>query len=164
MIAKRVHVSKENLATLKCPHCGIIKFVSVAKFRGHKHSLKVKCTCGNTFTASLNFRKHYRKSTSIAGKYVRIHEQITKAELDAPTLKCTVTDLSLSGLSLSIPGAHELKAGDEVMVHFILDDHANTEIKRKATVRYIDKGLVGCRFSSDDSPFYDKALGFYLMP
>ncbi len=164
MIAKRVHVNKENLAAIKCPHCGIMKLISVVKFKGHKHSLKVKCTCGDSFSASLDFRERYRKSTNIDGKYAKLDMDLRRVEMQEPNLKCKIADLSLSGLALSISGAHDLREGDDVMVQFILDDQAGTNIKRRATVRSIGQGFVGCQFAEADSPAYDKALGFYLMP
>lgn len=81
-----------------------------------------------------------------------------------PNLKCKVADLSLSGLALTIIGSHNLQVGDELMAEFALDDKANTHIKRKAIIRVIGQGFVGCQFDEADSPAYDKALGFYLMP
>lgn len=164
MIAKRVHVNKENLAAIKCPHCGIMKLISVAKFKGHKHSLKVRCTCGESFSAALDFRERYRKSTNLDALYAKIDMDLRRVEMQEPNLKCKVADLSLSGLALSINGAHDLRVGDDVIVRFSLDDQVNTEIKRRATVRVIGQGFVGCQFAESDSPAYDKALGFYLMP
>lgn len=164
-MSKRVRVNKENLAAIKCPHCECIKLVSVDKFRGVKHSLKVKCNCNNSFSVSLDFRERYRKSTNIDAKYVKIDSDIKATDNKVePNLKCKVADLSLSGLALTIMGSHELQVGDELMVEFTLDDRSNTHIKRKADIRVVGQGFVGCQFDESDSPTYDKALGFYLMP
>ena len=164
MITKRVHVNKENLAAIKCPHCGTMKLISVAKFKGCKHSLKVKCTCSNNFAVSLNFRERYRKSTDIDGKYGKVDHDIKVLEVQDPKNKCKIADLSLSGVALSINGAHDLQIGDDIMVSFTLDDTSRTDIKRLAKVRVVGQGFVGCKFDEVDSPLYDKALGFYLMP
>ncbi|MEN8141014.1 MAG: PilZ domain-containing protein [Thermodesulfobacteriota bacterium] len=137
-----------------------MKLISVAKFKGHKHSLKVKCTCGESFAAALDFRERYRKSTNLDAKYGKL-DRVEKIE---PRMKCKIADLSLSGLALSISGSHDLRVGDDVMVQFNLDDQVKTEIKRRVTVRSIGQGFVGCQFAEADSPAYDKALGFYLMP
>ena len=164
-MSKRVRVNSDNLAAIKCPHCQSIKLVSVDKFKGVKHSLKVKCTCNNSFSVSLDFRERYRKSTNIDAKYVKVDRDIKNADIQTePTLKCKVADLSLSGLALTIVGSHNLQVEDELMVEFTLDDKASTYIKRKAVIRVIGQGFVGCQFDEVDSPAYDKALGFYLMP
>ncbi len=164
-MAKRVRVNSDNLAAIKCPHCQSMKLISVHKFKGLKHSLKVKCTCNNSFSVSLDFRERYRKSTNIDAKYVKLDKDIKQKAMQAePTLKCKVADLSLSGLALTIIGSHNLQVGDELMTEFALDDKANTHIKRKAIIRVIGQGFVGCQFDEADSPAYDKALGFYLMP
>ncbi len=164
-MSKRVRVNSDNLAAIKCPHCQSVKLISVHKFKGLKHSLKVKCTCNNSFSVSLDFRERYRKSTNIDAKYIKIDKDIKKrGMLVEPNLKCKVADLSLSGLALTIIGSHNLQVGDELMVDFTLDDKASTHIKRKANIRVIGQGFVGCQFDEADSPAYDKALGFYLMP
>ncbi|MBU0682149.1 MAG: PilZ domain-containing protein [Proteobacteria bacterium] len=164
-MSKRVRVNNDNLAAIKCPHCQSMKLISVHKFKGLKHSLKVKCTCNNSFSVSLDFRERYRKSTNIDAKYVKFDKDIRIVKGQAePNLKCKVADLSLSGLALTIIGSHNLQVGDVLMVEFDLDDKANTHIKRKAIIRVIGQGFVGCQFDEAGSPAYDKALGFYLMP
>lgn len=162
MISKRVRVNKENLAAIKCPHCATMKLISVKKFKGDKHSLNVKCTCNNSFSVSLDFREKYRKSTNISGKYAKINPDFPS--LQSPDLKCQIADLSLTGVALSIPGAHDIRIGDELVVAFTLDDKIETNIQRRAVVRVIGQGFVGCQFDEVESPAYDKALGFYLMP
>ena len=162
MISKRVHVNKENLAAIKCPHCGTMKLISVKKFKGDKHSLNVKCTCNNSFSVSLDFREKYRKSTNIDGKYSKFDTSISA--VPEPNMKCKIADLSLTGVALSISGAHDLQVGNEVVVAFRLDDTVETNIQRRAVVKVIGQGFVGCQFDEVDSPAYDKALGFYLMP
>lgn len=162
MISKRVRVNKENLAAIKCPHCATMKLISVKKFKGDKHSLNVKCTCNNSFSVSLDFREKYRKSTNIAGKYTKIDPAVSA--IQPPHLKCQIADLSLTGVALSIPGAHDLRVGDELVIAFNLDDKVETPIQRRAVVRVIGQGFVGCQFDEVESPAYDKALGFYLMP
>lgn len=164
-MAKRVRVNNDNLAAIKCPHCQSMKLISVHKFKGVKHSLKVKCTCDNSFSVSLDFRERYRKSTDIDAKYVKIDKDIKKIEGRAePHLKCKVADLSLSGLALTIIGSHALQVGDLLLVEFTLDDKARTHIRRKVNVRVVGQGFVGCQFDEAGAPAYDKALGFYLMP
>ncbi len=162
MISKRVRVNKENLAAIKCPHCGTMKLISVKKFKGDKHSLNVKCTCNNSFSVALDFREKYRKSTNIDGKYCKIDP--LGLSVHAPDSKCQIADLSLTGVALSIPGAHDLRVGDELVIAFTLDGRMPTDIQRRVVVRVIGQGFVGCQFDEVESPAYDKALGFYLMP
>ncbi|MDA3971215.1 MAG: PilZ domain-containing protein [Desulfobulbaceae bacterium] len=161
MISKRVRVTKENFAAIKCPHCSAMKLISVEKFKGDKHSLKVKCTCNNSFSVSLDFREKYRKSMNMYGRYSLIDPSL--ATMPTPAKECKIVDLSLTGLAVSISGAHDLRVGSEIVVAFTLDAKPETDIQRRAVVKVVGQGFVGCQFDETESPLYDKALGFYLM-
>lgn len=161
MSSKRVRVTKENFAAIKCPYCSAMKLISVERFKGDKHSLNVKCTCNNSFSVSLDFRKKYRKSMNIYGKYSLIDS--SAATLPTPAKKCKIVDLSLTGLALSLSGAYDLRVGNEIVVAFTLDDKPETDIQRRAVVKVVGQGFVGCQFDETAAPIYDKSLGFYLM-
>ena len=77
-----VFVNKEDMALFSCPHCGKMKHVSVAKFKDVKHSLQVKCGCGQTFPVDLNFRSKFRKDTEILGYYHPVGGKRPNPEVD----------------------------------------------------------------------------------
>lgn len=158
-----VFVNKENMALFACPHCGKMKHVSVAKFKGAKHSLRVKCGCGQTFPVNLNFRNKYRKNTDILGYYHHVHDERPNPEVEESN--CTIVNLPLGGIGLKLLNDKNLKAGDEVIVEFILDDRKKSEMNRRVIVRHVGKDrYIGGEFCDVDQNQYDKTLGFYLMP
>lgn len=158
-----VFVNKDNMALIMCPHCGKMKHVSVAKFKNAKHSLQVKCACGQKFPVDLNFRSKFRKDTNLHGYYHRLSEK--KPDPMVVGSNCTVVNLSLGGLGLRLTDKRKLTVGEEIGIEFVLDDKKKSEIKRRFIVRHVSQdGYVGGEFIGDDQNQYDKTLGFYLMP
>ncbi|MFZ5760076.1 MAG: PilZ domain-containing protein [Thermodesulfobacteriota bacterium] len=159
-----VFVNQENMALFHCPHCGRMKHVSVLQFKDKKHSLQVKCACQQTFQVDLNFRKRYRKETSLPG-------YCCKAGADggwpagARKSNCTVVNVSMGGIGLRLHYAHSYAAGDLLLVDFTLDDRKQSRLQRRVIVRHVgENGYIGAEFSDSDQALYEKALGFYLMP
>ena len=161
----KASVSADGKIALHCPNCGLIKQVSVKKFKGEKHTLKVRCRCRHLMTVDLDFRQKYRKSTNLHGEYaILTHEDQRKEMLEEPLFhKCLVANVSLTGLGLVVSG-HGLKVGDELRIRFTLDDRKKSKMDRTVKVRVIEKNYIGCEFIDDAYYQYDKTLGFYLMP
>ena len=65
-----IHIRDNNAATLVCPACGLVRQIAVAKFRNDRHTLAIRCRCGHVYSVLLDFRRHFRKPTSLAGTYV----------------------------------------------------------------------------------------------
>jgi hypothetical protein len=142
------------VAVLKCPSCEKVKQSKVDKFKGARHVLKVRCSCGIYFLVNLEFRKTYRKETNLTGKYTLLPEEIHQGRI-------VITNISKGGVGLQIPGVHKLKEGDNLQVQFVLDDVHSSEIDKKVVVRLVEGEHVGCEFAEASS--HDKAIGFYLM-
>ena len=64
-----VHIRDGNSATLICPGCGLVRQIAAAKFRNDRHNRAIRCRCGTVFHVLLDFRRHFRKPTSLAGTY-----------------------------------------------------------------------------------------------
>ena len=161
----KAFVTPDNKVALHCPHCNLVKQVSVAKFKGDKHTLKVRCSCNNLLNVELDFRQKYRKKTNLNGDYtVLTYGNQRKKMIDKPLFhKCLVVNISLTGLGLIVAG-HGLKIGDGLRVRFTLDDKKKSEIDRIVLIRVIEHNYIGCEFNDDAYYQYDKTLGFYLMP
>ncbi|MDY6987106.1 MAG: PilZ domain-containing protein [Thermodesulfobacteriota bacterium] len=154
MEVQKVYVNPDNTAVVKCPHCDTTKVVHVGKFKGPKRRLKIRCTCNASLPVTFEFRKAYRKETSLQGFYAKA------PPAQAPG-KIEVKDISMTGIRFVTASPHTLRKGDEVIVRFTLDDRKRSKIEKKAVVRWIKERSVGCRFS--ESVQYDKVFGFYLM-
>jgi hypothetical protein len=150
----KTFVRPNGTAVLTCPYCDRQKEITVASFRGHKHKLKVKCFCKNSFTVFLEFRKSLRKITQLPGAFVNHSQNSTKCHL-------LVLDVSLIGLTFSSLDALIVNKGDELSIEFTLDDGHHTKISRDAIVRNIRPGAVGVEFEKT-SGVVDGSLGYYI--
>lgn len=157
MRSTSVFVNEENMALINCPYCESMKQVPVDKFKGTKHSLKVKCACGEVFKVDLNFRKNIRKKTDLAGKYYKESGHKSAAE------ECQVVNLSFRGVGLKIYREGTVEKDNKLIVAFTLDDTRQTAVERKVQVRHVEGSYVGAEFIDYDGDHLDKYIGFYLM-
>lgn len=155
----KVFVTKGHSATIRCPSCGATKSFSVERFKGKSHSLKLRCGCDRLFKVDLDFRRAYRKKTSLSGYYAVL---ILDGQENGRQLRMLVHDLSNTGMGITTSGVHGLKVDDIMRVKFVLDDPKETVVEKKVIVRRIIGNHVGCEFQGP-SP-NDRELGFYLMP
>ncbi|KAF0190189.1 MAG: PilZ domain-containing [Desulfobulbaceae bacterium] len=173
---QRIFVKPDDTAIIQCPECHLAKTISVGEFRSSRHSIKVRCTCGHSYPVDLDFRRSYRKKTSLAGLY----ETHTK-ELDDKHWKKTrltgvytiqhpasgdghmqVTNLSTGGLQFITSSKHTIEVGQQVRVSFTLDDRKQTEIIIIVTIQSVNGSVIGCQFVGNEP--LEQALRFYLFP
>lgn len=148
----KAYVDHDDTALLVCPHCKLARVTNVAKFKERKDALKVRCRCRNIYGVHLEFRRAYRKATSLEGRY------------SGPTGRggrMTVKNVSQGGIGFLTSSPHQLKQGDLVSIEFKLDDGKDSVINRRAVVRVVEDLYVGVQFSLAAGA-YDAALGFYL--
>ena len=162
----KVSVNSEGFALINCPSCGLVKRVSLVKFKGEKHTLKVRCGCGVMLSADLDFRQFYRKATDLEGMFVN-YSLVDPDEATAESYvvhKCRIMNISQGGLGIQVPEGPVVKAGDDLRIKFTLDDKKNSELDRRVVVRAVRDNYLGCEFTDLEYYIYDKTLGFYLMP
>lgn len=173
---QKVFVKPDDTTTIQCPVCHLITTVNVEKFRATRHTITTRCACGHSFPVNLEFRKHYRKETSLLGKYEnrpsKINENPWKKtnltgvySMKAPATgrgHMQVTNISTGGLRFTIPGRHTIKVGDQVRVTFTLDNLKQTEIDKRVIVQSIAGHIISCQFTSDEP--LEQDLRFYLFP
>ena len=149
-------VNKENYTAFTCPYCQKTHRVSVAKHKGTKHTLIVKCTCQEKIEVNLNFRQFYRKPVKLAGEVLNVSSG--KRNWCA----MTVVDLSMSGLKFKIPGHQNIREGHRLQVRFTLDDQQANVIDKEARVVAVRDDTYGCEFLN--LAYEEKELGYYLFP
>lgn len=157
MRSTTVFVNDENMALIHCPHCNSIKQVPVSKFKGEKHTLKVKCACGDVFQVDLNFRKNIRKKMDLSGTFHKASEHKSLA------VECRIKNLSFRGIGIELFQEGNISKGDKVVVSFTLDDTKNTLVKRKMQVHHVVGNYIGGEFIEVEGDNLDKQIGFYLM-
>jgi hypothetical protein len=115
--------------------------------------MKVSCKCGEMFRVEIEFRKYYRKSVKLPGKYIHLNSP-KRGEM-------IVVDLSMIGLGFITESPHGFQVGDHLEVHFQLDNSHRSEIRLKVVVRTLKDLFVGVERT--DTLLCIEDLGFYLM-
>ena len=150
----KAFVREDDTATIVCPACKLPKNVSVASYRNKSPELKVRCNCNNVFKVYLDFRRFYRKSTDLPGRYKTLNPRGHGGGM------IHVVNISKGGLGFTVSGMNTIEKGHRIEVSFELDDKKMTHLIKEVVVQSVDKDFVGCRFSSSQA--YEKELGFYL--
>ncbi|MBU0946900.1 MAG: PilZ domain-containing protein [Bacteroidetes bacterium] len=156
MDIQKAFVKDNDMASIRCPKCEIVKDIDVGKFRNNKHTLKTRCRCGYVFAIALEFRKHYRKPTNLEGIYT----------LTGPPSngggRMQIQNISRSGVGFTISGLHNIHVGQKASLSFTLDNKKQTKIVKEVIIRTIRENAIGCEFL--DQGDLGKDLGFYLRP
>jgi transcription elongation factor Elf1 len=155
MEPQKAFVREDGTTVLKCPHCRHARTVSVAKLKDKKKVIKIKCSCQQSYSVSLELRKMYRKDTNLNGQFVNL-------SLDNERGTMFVKDISMGGIGFTVIGRNNIQQDHELEVTFTLDDAHSSVISKQVIVRIVRGKFVGCEFRHAHE--YDKALGFYLMP
>ena len=150
-----IHIRDNTAATLVCPACGLVRQIAVAKFRNDRHTLAIRCRCGHVYSVLLDFRRHFRKPTSLAGTYV------SRDPAGPGGGVIRILNISRSGVGFTVSGRHRILPGQELQIEFQLTDRNRTVIKKQAVVRTVQENTVGCEFLCAGE--LDKALGFFLQ-
>jgi len=157
---QKIFISDQDTASFQCPKCKKGKEADVSKYKKIETAvtLKVKCSCGNKFSVTLERRKYYRKETKFPGKF--IFSPLAGADQAG---QMTVLDISKGGLKLKIASSPRFKKEDILEVEFKLDNKNNTLIKKQVQVKNISGNIVNVEFCAyDTNDAGDKAIGFYL--
>ncbi len=159
-----LNVRKDKKVTLSCPDCLLVREISVDKYMGRKHFLKVNCPCGTAYGVNLNFRKHYRKQVSIGGYYTYddIVSVVNTGSSSSVPINCRIKNISMGGLGFTALDRMRTQLGDTLKVIFTLDKVPPETIEKNVIVRCINDNYIGCEFL-EESGFSDRSLGFYLM-
>ena len=155
MEPQKAFVREDGTTVLKCPFCRDARIVSVQKIKDKKKVVKIKCSCQESYSVSLELRKLYRKSTSLSGRYVNL-------SLNNENCRMIVKDVSMGGIGFEAVGKTHIKKEDEIEVTFTLDDTHSSVIKKQVVVKMVRDKFAGCEYVQPRA--YDKTLGFYLLP
>ena len=151
----KTFVRNNNTATVICPACNRAKNISAEPYRNKKHDIRVRCVCGEFFTLRLDFRRHYRKLTSLAGTY----SIITPNKPGGGVMH--IRNISRGGIGFTVSGRHNMGEGLRVRLAFQLNDRNQTKLRKEAIIRSVKGNYIGCQFPPNDP--IEKALGFYLQ-
>ena len=103
------------------------------------------------------YRRFHRKETDLKGYYAKLPATEERAMI-------LVMNVSPTGLAFLTHSMHTLSKGDMLHLRFNLDDREHSLVTKRAIVRWVEDGHVGCEFikSIEYEDRYDTALNFYL--
>lgn len=148
------YVDTNQRITIVCPECGYKRTMDVSDKVPTGRVVNAKCRCGRRFGLKIDFRRLYRKKVNLTGHFFDL--------TNGRSGDIVVKDISKGGVGFSYHGSPKLRINDYLELHFQLDDAKNSHIKKRVTVKSIQKDFIGTQF--EDAGGYDTNLGFYLMP
>ncbi len=151
----KIHVRENNTATFICPSCGTVKHFDAGRFHHQRHIVSVRCRCQQVFSILLDFRRTYRKQTSLDGTY----EILSEGGVGGGIIH--INNISRGGIGFSVSGLHRIEKDQVIQVEFQLNDKNRTVLKKQAVVRSVRQNSIGCEFKCNAD--LDKALGFFLQ-
>lgn len=165
---QKVQVGADNTATVACPHCGLCYKVNALKVEPRGRSYRLKCKCGDGYSAFFEFRENPRRALHVKGFYRKVKEVYVRGTArtvpasEGGLDKMQVKNVSRTGIGFVVPTGHGLKVGDNIEVMFTLDDAEGSRMERTAVVRRVSgEDYVGCQFM--DVGHFDEATGFYVI-
>ncbi len=152
-----VFVHKKIVVSFQCPVCNLEKSINVEKIKDVSHwNVKATCRrCAHKFKVSFNFRKYYRKETSLHGLLFASYETLE------PLADVHITDISLTGLGFESE-RWPLRPGETLVVRFLLDDEDQSPLEKEIEIRSVRGAKVGAIFR--DTKGFDAVLGKYILP
>ena len=151
-----VFVHKKKKLVVTCPNCKLEKEIDIENIQGVDYRFaNATCKrCMNTFSVSFNFRKYYRKSTSLSGFL------FVSPGAHEPLAAITVTDISLGGLGFE-GEAPTVRENDVLIIRFFLDDPSETEVEKEIIIESVRDGHFGARFAG--ATVFDTVLNKYIL-
>ncbi len=150
----KAFVRPDETVTIVCPECNMPRNASVGAYKNKSHYLKVRCPCKTVFKVHLDFRRHYRKETSLPGSYKSLKP------LGHGGGDILIKDISKGGLGFTLYGMNNIDVGHRLLISFQFDDKKKTPLKKEVIVQSVNNDFIGCCFTSNQA--YEKELGFYL--
>lgn len=167
---QKVHLRDDRSIIIRCPACLSERIISPDKIP-RMYRFKVKCSCNSVFGVQVELREKYRKQVNLSGIILKPEQNLrwgkTLSESQETRIKktnCRVCNISMGGIGLEILDKIEvgkIKEGDILLVKFVLDNSAATNMEKKVTVRIVKGNYLGCEFFDTDKN--DTTLKFYFL-
>ena len=132
----KVYVRENNTATIVCPSCQTVKHFNADRYRQQRHSFSVRCRCQNVFSVLLDFRRSYRKQTSLHGTY----EVLSEGGIGGGIIH--ISNISRGGLGFTVSGLHRIEKGQLLNIEFQLNDKNKTVLKNRPSCERSTKTLL----------------------
>ncbi|MEE8302195.1 MAG: hypothetical protein V3S24_07150 [Candidatus Tectomicrobia bacterium] len=151
----KILVNHNKEGEITCPKCSKMKTITATPQLLTKRAIKVKCSCGHSFSVSLDYRRFFRRNVEIPG----VLYQVGSTEI---LCNVTITSLSISGVGFTTKSLHNIYINSAFEIEFKLDDDSDATIREAIAIRRINGLHVGAEFSEQEK--YNYELDFYMAP
>jgi hypothetical protein len=129
---------EKNFATLVCPKCSKAKRIDASPFLSQSKVFRVRCSCKQVFTVTIDFRKSLRKEVTLPGEFIN-PETEERGEM-------LVENFSMKGMRFSPLKPHKIVPGDVIEVSFTLEA-TRAIVRRTVLVKHVTGASIGTEFS-----------------
>ena len=154
-----VHVTQAKTFLVRCPQCGHGSDVPApATDAKVENPFPFTCRCGRELSVLMNYRRRARKPVHLQGA-------VTFAPSTTMEV-CTVDDISVGGLSLSVYPPSAAGPGAKVVVKLVLNDPQKSRLTLAGVVRRVSRtgARIVCGVELGKLTDYEsQVLSFYLM-
>lgn len=133
-----IYTDATNQVFIICPKCGIEENIDITKLKDTQNKLEGKCSCGEPYEFTIEFRKRYRNDVRLSGEFLLLGKE-GKGEM-------VVKDFSMGGIQFECTKPHNILKDDTLIVRFKLDDLKRSEIRKPVRVRWVKDRTVGAYF------------------
>ena len=150
--SKRLYLEPPGIITCEqCGHCIEIQIGSEPYNKIHQY---IVCSCNEIFQViTIEQRAYPRKPVYLPGIYFYGQE-------DKRIQEMVVEDLSYGGALIKILAPHTIMYNDCLIIHFTLDDVANTIISEPVRVKRVQSDMIGVEFVNTST--LNHALAVYF--
>ena len=127
---QKYFVSRKEAVNIQCRACGRVRTFSVEGLKNKDHSIRINCSCAETFEVDLEYRQDYRQQSHIIGYFRALSTPRERAR------HCIIADQSVGGLLLKITDEVPIKKNDQLIVSYRPDSNSPLEIEKIISVRH----------------------------
>ncbi len=134
-----IPVDDNDCMVMRCPACNRKHAMSVAKFKGKKTLIKVRCHCNELFALELEFQKAPAVSKSYSGRFENCSQGHTHGQIQIATITDQVMEFSTQGRC-------SIHKGDKLKVDYHDPGAGFKKIKKNVIVKAVRGTHITCYF------------------
>lgn len=134
-----ITVDERDFILVRCPACSRKHTVSVARFKGKKSLIKVRCHCMEVFALELEFQKKPHPPPSISGRYENCSQGNFHGQLQ-------IVAFTPQGLDFITIGRNTIRKGDKLRIDYYDKEAGFKKKKITAVVNTVHGTKISCHF------------------
>lgn len=134
-----VPVDDNGIAVVRCPACNRKHTLAVARFKGRKTIIKVRCHCNDLFALELEFVKAAASAASYSGRYENCSQGHFHGQIQ-------ITTVTPQGMEFTTQGRSTIHKGDKLKIDYHDPAAGFKKKKTNVIVNKVQGTRVSCYF------------------